>query len=303
MNTSPNTDPAAVRYDSALGRAHDSRLPPGHPRPQPTCAWPAENVALLEHYRHWLLSSGASADVTKTLYIPMAGHALGLNLKPHPELDVDADLERALDYIKAKRLSAEWTDMCRLALERFRRFLRQQRGHADVVIKPFDRDRYCAGLPNWLVEQLERLQHLRQPNWRPARLDEQIRRFWSGHIRLWRWLFARYSITSLTDIKRQHILDYVDHRLAAGYATSGINQDLRYFHAFLLFLQDQGYRVPQDEHELNSISECVCNENIIKNMDLEERATVLKYEIIKCFGDCFLFSTRSYRMTIYKALR
>ena len=101
MNTSPNTDPAAVRYDSALGRAHDSRLPAGHPRPQPTCAWPAENVALLEHYRHWLLSSGASADVTKTLYIPMAGHALGLNLKPPPELDVDADLERALDYIKA----------------------------------------------------------------------------------------------------------------------------------------------------------------------------------------------------------
>lgn len=245
MSDSPTANPAAVRYDTALRRARNDRLPPAYPRPQPSSAWPAENVALLEHFRQWLLSSGASADVTKTLYIPMAGHALGLNLRPHPQLDVDADLERALDYIKAKRLSAEWTDMCRLALERFRRFLRQQRGHADVAIKPFDRDRYCAGLPNWLVEQLERLQHLRQPNWRPARLDEQIRRFWCGHIRLWRWLFAHYSITSLTDIKRQHILDYVDHRLAAGYATSGVNQDLRYFHAFLLFLQDQGHRVPQ----------------------------------------------------------
>jgi hypothetical protein len=37
----------------------------------------------------------------------------------------------------------------------------------------------------------------------------------------------------------------MDHRLAAGYAPSGINQDLRHFHALLLHLQDQGYRVPQ----------------------------------------------------------
>jgi integrase/recombinase XerC len=37
----------------------------------------------------------------------------------------------------------------------------------------------------------------------------------------------------------------VDHRLAAGYAVSGINADLRNFHTFLLFLQDQEIPVPQ----------------------------------------------------------
>jgi integrase/recombinase XerC len=40
-------------------------------------------------------------------------------------------------------------------------------------------------------------------------------------------------------------MDYVDHRLAAGYAVSGINADLRNFHTFLLFLQDQDIPVPQ----------------------------------------------------------
>jgi len=243
MNTTPTS--TAERYDHALRGARHSRLPPDYPTPQPTSAWPAENVALLERYREWLSGSGTSQNVIFQIYIPMAGHALGLNLKPHPQLDIDADLERALDYVKAKQLSAQWIKMCRNALEKFRRFLRQERGQIEVALRPLNRERYCAGLPDWVVEQLERYQHLKQPNWRPARLNQQIMRFWSGHSRLWHWLCERHPITGLADIKRQHILDYVDHGLAAGYATATVNQDLRYFRAFLLFLQEQGYQVPQ----------------------------------------------------------
>jgi site-specific recombinase XerD len=84
-----------------------------------------------------------------------------------------------------------------------------------------------------------------QRNWRPARLNEQIRRFWSGHTRLWRWLVEEYGIVRLADLRRKHVLDYVDHRLAAGYAVSGINNDLRVLHAFLRFLQDQEFEMPQ----------------------------------------------------------
>lgn len=170
------------RYDRALRGAHHSRLPPDYPVPQPTSAWPAENVALFERYREWLSSSGTSPNVLSQVYIPMAGHALGLNLKPHPQLDIDADLERALDYVEAKQMSAQWIKMCRNALEKFRLFLRQQRGQIEVVLRPLNRERYCAGIPDWVVEQLERYQHLKQPNWRPARLNEQITRFWSGPI-------------------------------------------------------------------------------------------------------------------------
>jgi site-specific recombinase XerD len=253
MSAAPGS--AATRYDSALHDARHERLPPGYPVPRPTAAWPAENVALLETYRDWLLGSGTSPYTIGHLYIPMAGHALGLNLKPHPQLDPDADLARAMDYIKAKHLSAEWTDMCRVALDKFRRLLRQQRGQIDIGIRPLNRARYCAGLPDWLVEQLRRFQHLMQRNWRPARLNQQIMRFWGGHTRLWRWLFERYPIAGLADIKRQYVLDYVDHRLAAGYATSSVNQDLRYFHAFLLFLQSQDHAVPQALLRLPSLKQ------------------------------------------------
>ncbi len=275
MNASPTS--TAERYDRALRGAHHSRLPPDYPVPQPTSAWPAENVALLEHYHEWLSSSGTSENVLFQVYIPIAGHALGLNLKPHPQIDIDADLERALDYIKAKQTSAQWIKMCRNGLNKFRRFLRQERGQIEVTLRPLNRERYCTGLSDWVVEQLERFQHLKQPNWCRSRLNEQITRFWSGHSRLWRWLCARRPIASPMDIKRQDLLDYMDHGLTAGYAIRTINQDVRYFRAFLLFLQEQEYDIPQallrlpDLKEPDRLPRFLTDEQVAKLRDDFER--------------------------------
>jgi site-specific recombinase XerD len=239
------THSAAARYDQALHLARDSRLPPEYPSPRLTCDWPPDNIALLEQYRDWLISGGISAATINQLYVPTAGHVLGLNLKPAVELDLAVDLERALDYVKAKRLSAEWTDNSRIALDKFRQFLRQQRGQFEIVLRPIGRAHYLAGLPAWLVEQLERYEHLMQTHWRPARSNESRLRFLSSHTALWRWVCERRTLASPLDVKRQDLLDYVDHCLAAGYAASTINNHLRSFHAFLLYLQEQDFRIPQ----------------------------------------------------------
>jgi site-specific recombinase XerD len=274
------SSPTAERYDRALRGAHHSRLPPDYPVPQSTSAWPAENVALLERYHEWLSSSGTSENVLFQVYIPIAGHALGLNLKPHPELDIDADLERALDYVEAKQTSDQWVKMCRNGLDRFRRFLRQERGQVEVALRPLNRERYCTELSDWVVEQLERYQHLKQANWRQSRLNEQITRFWSGHSRLWRWLCARRPIASPMDVKRQDLLDYMDHGLTAGYATSTINQDVRYFRAFLLFLQEQEYDIPQallrlpDLKEPDRLPRFLTDEQVAKLRDDFEQRVV-----------------------------
>jgi hypothetical protein len=132
--------------------------------------------------------------------------------------------------------------MCRLALEKFRTFLRQERGCATVTLPPVNPETYGAGLPAWLVQPLTRYQHLLQRNWRPARLRDSIARFWSQHTRMWRWLLAHYPLTGPGDLQRAQVYAYLDHQLAAGYATSSINQDLRHFQAFLRFLQRTGHR-------------------------------------------------------------
>jgi len=235
----------AERYDRALRYGHEHRLSAETPRPQPTAAWPTENIALLERYQGWLLSGGASPPVVRILYILMAGHVLGLNLKPHTQLDLDADLAKATAYIQAKQPSAEWTKLCRNALAKFRRFLQHERGQVELKAQPYAPEQHTAGLPGWLIGELTRYQHLRQANWRPARLEENIRTFWSHQLRPWRWLCEQYAVVELADVKRQPVLAYVDQRLTAGYTAQSINQDLRAFQAFLRFLQENEYRVPQ----------------------------------------------------------
>jgi site-specific recombinase XerD len=239
------TDDLALHYDQGLRLTRKRKLPEGYPLPQPTSLWPVENIRLYEKLRAWLLSGGADEHATNTIYLPIAGHVFGLNLKPHTEYDLDADLERALEYTRAKGSGKDWLKACRNGLIKFRRFMRLERGLGEESkVTPFDPKRVTAGLPLWLVNELERYQRLQQRNWRDARVEQNIHRFWSGYLRIWRYLVEKRGVQKIGDIKRQFILDYVDLRLGENYAVSGVNSDLRCLHTFLLFLQEEGYNVP-----------------------------------------------------------
>ena len=144
-------------------------MPKEAPRPKPTRYWPKENIELLERFRAWLIDGGACEYSTDMIYVPIAGHALGLNLKPHEQLDLDTDLERALEYVRGKRTGLDWQKACRNGLERFRRFLRLERGLGELrKSKPFDIANNTQGLPAWLVSELERFQRVQQRNWRTS---------------------------------------------------------------------------------------------------------------------------------------
>jgi len=206
-----------------------------------------DHIALLESYFHWLVNSGVSQAVTETIHIPIAGHVLGLNLIPHPRLDLEKDLERAMAYISAKKMSSSWVKNCRRSLIKFRHFLRQQRGLPDLPRwgQPLDLNRYHAGLPQWLLTEITRYQHLKQGNWRPSRMNDNARRFWSVHSCIFRWLLKHHPFEKVDTIKRRHIMNYLDQRLQDGGAISTINTELRSFQSILRYLQEQDYVVPQ----------------------------------------------------------
>ena len=232
-------------YDQALKYSRDLHLLPGTPRPGYTSTWLPENIAAIERYRKWLEDGGISPMVIRFYHIPMAGHALSFNHKPSRELDVDKDLQVALDYIYAKGLSAQWNDNCRLSLVQFRRFLLQERGLSEPRVPSLAPAPNTTGLPLWLVEELTHFQHLCQRNWRTARLEGNILRYWSGHLRLWRFLVEEYSVLELSNVRRKHLYDYAEQRLSLGKSVSTINADLRNFHSFMRFLQEEDYLVPQ----------------------------------------------------------
>lgn len=242
-----NTLSATARYTRILRNSRKSRLPAGFVEPKPPSFWPEENVALLEQYQRWLVDDGVGHTCIHLYYIPMAGHVLGYHLKHHNQLDLNTDLEPALAYIRVKRAHPHWQKLCGLALERFRAFLLLERGQTPTPVrfKKPNIAQYHQGLPDWLIAHLTRYQHLRQANWRPARLTEAITRFWSQHTRIWRWLFQQEDISELPHIKRQHLFLYIDERLAAGYSPKGVNQDLRAFQATLRFLQEREMAIPR----------------------------------------------------------
>jgi site-specific recombinase XerD len=247
MNEKITITSAAEWYTAVLKNGRKAKLPPDYPQPQPPSTWPPENVALFERYLAWLIADGAGHTCITSYYLPVAGHVLGYHLQPHAQLNLDSDLERVMAFLRAKQVSQRWLIMGRHALARFRRFMQAERGERGQTVhfKQADVTRYHDGLPAWLVEQLTQLQHIRQANWRPARLNEAILRFWSGHTRLWRWLFVHEDIQAISHIKRTHLFAYMDERLAAGYSPKSVNQDLRAFQATLHFLQEREFAVPR----------------------------------------------------------
>lgn len=249
MSRTYGHDSAAVRYNRALSRARQKRLPAGYRSPQPTSAWPKENVELLERYRLWLMNGGTSPAVNGIIHLPTAGHVLGLSLKPHSQLDLETDFAPVLDYVRAKGLSVSWIDNTFHSLEKFRQFMRHERGQSLVTVRvepgELRFERYCLGLPEWLVTELRTYQRLRQSRWRPARLATQIRQFWDTHTAVWRWIAAQQPGFSLAEVKRSALVKFADAQLERGLAVSTINTLLRSFHAFLLFLQEQEYTVPR----------------------------------------------------------
>ena len=216
-------------YDQALKYCRDFRLPPGAPQPGYTATWLEENIAVLERYREWLSGGGTSPLVIRTYHIPMAGHALSLNHKPSRELDLEKDLQAAMEYTLAKGHGADWTENCRLSLLKFRRFLLHERGRVECKVTPYAPVPHTQGLPDWVVEALTRLQHIRQRNWRAARVEVSIRSFWSGHLRVWRFLVEQCGVRELSEVRRKMLYDYAEHRLSLGKSVSGTNSDLRDF--------------------------------------------------------------------------
>lgn len=190
-----------------------------------------------------LLAHGKGSKERAVYLSPQAEQALRTYLAERPNVPAD------------HVFLAEWTDMCRNALAKFRRFLRHERGLVESKVQPYVAEPHTAGLPDWLVRELTRYQHLRQANWRPARLAENICTFWSHQLRLWRWLCDQYGVTTLAEIKRAHVLAYLDQRLTAGYTARSVNQDLRAFQAFLRFLQENEYPVPQVLFRLRGLPE------------------------------------------------
>ncbi|MEM9774922.1 MAG: tyrosine-type recombinase/integrase [Chloroflexota bacterium] len=200
----------------------------------------------MEKYREWLVAVGASTAVINQHRVPLAGTMLGLTSKSHSQLSIDADKDSALKYVQSKKKSLSWEKNCDHSLTWFCRFLKEERGIVIIDKQKFgDVERYKKGLPDWLIQSLTRFLHLRQAGWRKSRMTQSTYHFWYKSTQLWRWLFEHTEIQSPSEVTREHLNQFVDEKLVAGYKVASINHDLHTFQGTLYFLQDQGMEVPR----------------------------------------------------------
>jgi len=233
------------RYERGLRRSR-GKLPEGAPFPCPGAQWPEENVRLFERYRNWLLEGGAGELSCQNNYLPIAGYILGLNPIPFHQMDLEKDFEKVIEFVKARGSSAASQKMARLGMVRLRKFVRLELGLGEVPkFKTFNPEKYTQGLPDWLVQSLTRYQRSLQCNWRPQRVRVNLSSFWSKHGRLWRFFCDQQGVWEFSDLKRAHIIAFVDQGIEDGYAVSTINCYIIYLRGFLAFLQQEGREVPQ----------------------------------------------------------
>lgn len=109
--------------------------------------------------------------------------------------------------------------------------------------KPFDVALHTIGLPGWLVTRLEQYLNIQQRNWRPLRRGQNTQRFWSGHLRMWRFFWGQCGVKQIDELKPEHVFGYIDARLTVGRAASSINTDLSNLRTYLRFLQEDGLSV------------------------------------------------------------
>jgi len=247
---------ASARYDLHLSHILGEKLPGDALLPHFTSQWPAENVLLFEEYYAWLKEGGAGPNATETNYLPTAGLILGLNLKPHTRLNLVDDMEKVLVFTRQRQVGANKLKVTGHGMEKFKRFLRWKRGLGEVVrLKTYDVAGHTQGLPEWLVKELERYQHIMQKNWRPSRLYNQICNFWDKHLHVWKYLCFEQGVQQLSDLKRRQITDMIARDVQAGYAASTINTCVLLWKGFLAFLRSDGCEVPQSLFQVKTIKQ------------------------------------------------
>ena len=232
-------------YDQHLSHACRN-LPAEALHPQPSSLWPQENIELYDHYRAWLLEGGSGRLTVSATLMPIVGHIFGLNLNPYPQWDLEKAIDKVLTVVQARGVSQDRFWAYKIAIMKFRKFVKQQLGIQEAPkFKPFHIEKYTTGLPAWLVSALQRHERSQERNWRPQRVLVNMRGFWRKQGKIWQFLCQKQGVVELQDLKRANILAFIDSLLDEKYALNTVNFYILSLRAFLVFLQQEGYSIPQ----------------------------------------------------------
>lgn len=110
-------------------------------------------------------------------------------------------------------------------------------------------------LTDELVRQLEAYRQLKANRWRAERVEPNSRNFYGMQVAIWRFFLETCSVTVATELRLEHVLQYVRYRLDSGRSARTVNGNLSALHSFLSFLKEDGMDIHPSLENIRRLKE------------------------------------------------
>ncbi len=205
--------------------------------------WPPANRLFYADFRQWLVEGGYS-DSTLRAYSVAVQVALGLLNKPYWLIDPDTDLEQVNEYLVKRYSNHATRDTYKRGMRKLAEYLRYHR-HRPHPEPPVNWHYHLYPLPDWLAADVHAYIEHRQHAWLPEQRRRMTQNLLSQLTRSLRWMTARVTLNTLSDLTPARWFQYVDARLSIGIRPTTLDDELRCLQAWLIFLGDRGHPVCQ----------------------------------------------------------
>jgi integrase len=205
---------------------------------RPVQAFSQANQGFYAAFRDWLQRSSYSASALH-LYGLAARLVFSVVDKPYWQMDPDADLALARDYVLTHYSRAGTCETYFKGIAKFEQFLRLKL-QRPARPKTLHWERYVGALSAEVARAVKAYwQHCRR-NWPPERQHELSSDMISTLTRPLRWLAAHAPFATVAEITPARWYAYLDARLADGIKPVTLNSELSCLLGWLRWLAEQG---------------------------------------------------------------
>ncbi len=113
----------------------------------------------------------------------------------------------------------------------------------------------ASSLPVELVVQLEAYRQLKVNRWRVERVISNSYNFYGQHMALWRFFCETCKVNIASDLRIDHVRQYVQYRLETGHSAKGINGNLSALQSFLWFLREDDTQIHSSLDQITRLKE------------------------------------------------
>lgn len=215
---------------------HFNNVIPKEPEILPFGEWSKANREFYDGFRHWLVDASYSAS-SLNMYGVAARMAIGYLGKQYSQIDPDADMKRASQFIAQRKLRPHTVECYQKGLLKLAEYLRLS---LQISEKPRELhwDYHLGSLSPLLQQDIRDFIEFCQHSWKPERRFERSGDTLFTISRLLRWMVGQFRLTEIEDLTPQLWHAWLDKRLADGISANTLNGELSTLKHFVYFLQE-----------------------------------------------------------------